>query len=191
MLPAVVESDMVHASDNGHMPQPRSWIEGRRCCALKCPRSNTWPARGLRQCSRAPGSWVFIRIILALPVVPTPLPARPATALQIQQKCLYSNCARGHILARVAGGLRNCLPLHLFTPRRVGKCKSNTFLKLEDQMKASEFRRYLASLGATFVEGTKHTKVYLNGKQTTLPRHGARELGERLRRAILRQLGVK
>jgi mRNA interferase HicA len=58
-------------------------------------------------------------------------------------------------------------------------------------MKTSEFRRQLASLGARFVEGAKHTKIYLNGKQTTLPRHGNQELGERLRRAILRQLGVK
>lgn len=58
-------------------------------------------------------------------------------------------------------------------------------------MKYSEFRRQLAALGARFVEGTKHTKVYLNGKQTTLPRHGAQDMGEGLRRAILRQLGVK
>jgi mRNA interferase HicA len=55
----------------------------------------------------------------------------------------------------------------------------------------SEFRRELAALGARFVEGTKHTKVYLNGKQTTLPRHGNQDMGEGLRRAILRQLGVK
>jgi mRNA interferase HicA len=34
-------------------------------------------------------------------------------------------------------------------------------------------------------------KVYLNGKQTTLPRHGNQEIGEGLRRAILRQLDVK
>ncbi|CAN7725310.1 type II toxin-antitoxin system HicA family toxin [Variovorax sp. LjRoot290] len=58
-------------------------------------------------------------------------------------------------------------------------------------MKTSEFRRYLASLGAQFVEGKKHTKVYLNGKQTTLPRHATQDLGDGLRRAILRQLGVK
>lgn len=57
-------------------------------------------------------------------------------------------------------------------------------------MKTSEFRRQLAGLGARFVEGAKHTKIYLNGKQTTLPRHGNQELGEGLRRAILRQLGV-
>lgn len=58
-------------------------------------------------------------------------------------------------------------------------------------MKYSDFRRQLAALGARFVEGTKHTKVYLNGRQTTLPRHGAQDMGEGLRRAILRQLGVK
>ncbi|MDN8617973.1 type II toxin-antitoxin system HicA family toxin [Variovorax ginsengisoli] len=58
-------------------------------------------------------------------------------------------------------------------------------------MKTSEFRRFLASLGATFVEGKKHTKAYLNGKQTTLPRHATEELGLGLRMLILRQLGVK
>lgn len=58
-------------------------------------------------------------------------------------------------------------------------------------MKTSEFKRFLASKGATFVEGAKHTKVYLNDKQTTLPRHASQELGEGLRRSILRQLGIK
>ena len=58
-------------------------------------------------------------------------------------------------------------------------------------MKIAEFKRQLAALGAQFVEGTKHTKVYLNGKQTTLPRHASQDMGEALRRAILRQLGVK
>jgi mRNA interferase HicA len=58
-------------------------------------------------------------------------------------------------------------------------------------MKTSEFKRLLKSLGARFEEGTKHTKVYLNGKQTTLPRHANQDMGEALRRAILRQLGVK
>ena len=58
-------------------------------------------------------------------------------------------------------------------------------------MKYSEFRKQLAALGAQFAEGTKHTKVYLNGKQTTLPRHASQDIGEPLRRAILRQLGVK
>lgn len=57
-------------------------------------------------------------------------------------------------------------------------------------MKASEFRRWLAEQGATFEEGAKHTKVYLDGKQTTLPRH-AKEIGEGLRKAVLKQLGLK
>lgn len=57
-------------------------------------------------------------------------------------------------------------------------------------MKLAEFKRFLASQGARFVEGTKHTKVYLNGKQTTLPRHPSQEIGEGLRRAILKQLGL-
>ena len=58
-------------------------------------------------------------------------------------------------------------------------------------MKTSELKRFLATKGAKFIEGAKHTKVYLNGKQTTLPRHGAQELGEGLRKAILKQLGIK
>jgi mRNA interferase HicA len=57
-------------------------------------------------------------------------------------------------------------------------------------MKTSEFKRFLASKGAKFIEGTKHTKVYLGSKQTTLPRH-AKEIGEGLRRSIMRQLNIK
>jgi mRNA interferase HicA len=57
-------------------------------------------------------------------------------------------------------------------------------------MKLSEFKRFLADQGAKFEEGTKHTKVYLNGKQTTLPRH-SKEIGDGLRKAILKQLGLK
>lgn len=58
-------------------------------------------------------------------------------------------------------------------------------------MKVSEFKRQLTAMGARFEEGTKHTKVYLNGKQTTLPRHASQDIGEALRRAILRQLDAK
>lgn len=57
-------------------------------------------------------------------------------------------------------------------------------------MKMSEFRKWLALRGAQFKEGSKHTKVYLNGRQCTLPRH-AKEIQEGLRQAILRQLGLK
>lgn len=58
-------------------------------------------------------------------------------------------------------------------------------------MKQSEFRRWLAEQGATFKEGTGHTKVYLNGKYTVIPRHHGKEIGEGLRLRILRQLGLK
>lgn len=57
-------------------------------------------------------------------------------------------------------------------------------------MSHSEFKRWLASKGATFKEGAKHTKVYLNGKQSTLPRHSG-EIGEGLRKAIVRQLELE
>lgn len=54
----------------------------------------------------------------------------------------------------------------------------------------AKFKRELAALGATFVEGKKHTKIYPNGRQSTLPRHPGQELGEGLRKAILKQLGL-
>lgn len=57
-------------------------------------------------------------------------------------------------------------------------------------MKTTEFRKWLAQQGAVFKEGAKHTKVYCNGRQCTLPRH-AKEIQEGLRQAILKQLGLK
>lgn len=54
-------------------------------------------------------------------------------------------------------------------------------------MKSSEFAKWLKLQGVTFKEGKKHTKLYLNGKQTTLPRHAA-EISEPLRKAIMKQL---
>jgi len=57
-------------------------------------------------------------------------------------------------------------------------------------VKLSEFKRWLAEQGATFKEGGRHTKVYLKGRQTTLPRHGSAEIGEGLRKAILKQLDL-
>jgi mRNA interferase HicA len=58
-------------------------------------------------------------------------------------------------------------------------------------VKQSEFQRWLAAQGATFKPGTNHLKVSLNGKQTVLPRHPSHEIGEGLRRAIIKQLGLK
>ena len=55
-------------------------------------------------------------------------------------------------------------------------------------MKTREFRRQLSSLGARFVEGSRHTRVYLNGRQSTVPRH--REISEQLVLIIRKQLGL-
>jgi mRNA interferase HicA len=58
-------------------------------------------------------------------------------------------------------------------------------------MKQSEFVRWLSQQGATFQEGSNHLKVYLNGKQTTLPRHPAKELKTGLVEAVKKQLNLK
>lgn len=57
-------------------------------------------------------------------------------------------------------------------------------------MKTSEFKRWLKEQGAIFKEGKKHTKIYINDKQSTLPRHNA-EINENLRKAIIKQLDLK
>lgn len=58
-------------------------------------------------------------------------------------------------------------------------------------MKQSEFKRWLESMGAHFKQGKKHLKVYVGGRQSTLPRHPSHEIGEALRKAIIKQLGLK
>ena len=58
-------------------------------------------------------------------------------------------------------------------------------------MKQSEFVRWLARNGATFKEGSKHLKVYCNGRQTILPRHPAKELKLVLVEAVKKQLDLK
>lgn len=58
-------------------------------------------------------------------------------------------------------------------------------------MKQSEFKRWLADQGATFEQGKKHLKIYLNGKQSHLPRHPATELKTGLVEGIKKQLGLK
>ncbi len=57
-------------------------------------------------------------------------------------------------------------------------------------MKLSEFSKWLKSQGVIFKQGKKHTKLFLNGKQSTLPRHAA-EINKLLRKAILKQLDLK
>lgn len=58
-------------------------------------------------------------------------------------------------------------------------------------MRQSEFVRWLKDRGATFKDGSKHMKVYLNGKQTIIPRHGSQELKTGLVEGIKKQLGLK
>ena len=57
-------------------------------------------------------------------------------------------------------------------------------------MKISEFKRWLESQGVTIENGTRHWKLYFQGKQSTLPRHPGQELNENLKKAILKQLGL-
>lgn len=56
-------------------------------------------------------------------------------------------------------------------------------------LKRNDLIKQLEALGAIFKEGGKHTKVYLNGKQSTIPRH--REIKENTAKAIRKQLEVE
>jgi mRNA interferase HicA len=59
-------------------------------------------------------------------------------------------------------------------------------------MKSGEFIRYLKTQGVTFRRGKgSHKKAYFNGRQSVVPDHGSKEIGEGLRLAILKQLGMK
>ncbi len=58
-------------------------------------------------------------------------------------------------------------------------------------MKQSEFVRWLADQGAVIKNGTKHLKVYLNGKQTTVPRHPGKEIRDDFVKEIKKQLNIK
>ena len=53
-------------------------------------------------------------------------------------------------------------------------------------------KKWLEQQGATFAPGKgSHLKVFLDGKQSSLPMHGTSELGKGLEAAIKRQLGLK
>ncbi|MBJ2270737.1 type II toxin-antitoxin system HicA family toxin [Pseudomonas sp. MF6772] len=62
-------------------------------------------------------------------------------------------------------------------------------------MKYSEFRRWLEARGVTFTKsrsGSSHFKIKApNGRQTIFPSHGTKEIGEGLRKEIIKQLGLK
>ena len=58
-------------------------------------------------------------------------------------------------------------------------------------MNSDQFRRYLAKQGCSFEEGKRHTIVLLNGKKSSLPRHGgAKQLGTGLMQSIKKDLGL-
>lgn len=56
-------------------------------------------------------------------------------------------------------------------------------------MKRRDLIKFLNGLGAKFEEGGKHTKVYLNEKQTTIPRHT--EINDHLVKVIKKQLEIE
>ena len=60
---------------------------------------------------------------------------------------------------------------------------------IEVKVKRRDLIKFLAELGARFEEGSKHTKVYLNEKQTTIPRHT--EINDHLVKAIKKQLEIE
>ncbi|MFN3077225.1 MAG: type II toxin-antitoxin system HicA family toxin [Alphaproteobacteria bacterium] len=58
-------------------------------------------------------------------------------------------------------------------------------------MTHDEFKRWLAKQGARFEEGKRHTKVFLGGRASVLPRHGRKEIPAGTVNAIKHQLGIK
>ncbi|MEQ1635197.1 MAG: type II toxin-antitoxin system HicA family toxin [Methylococcales bacterium] len=72
-----------------------------------------------------------------------------------------------------------------------------TLLKIQQNcyylaMNSKQMKKWLEHQGATFQAGKgSHLKVFLNGKQSTLPMHGTDELDKGLVTAIKRQLGLK
>ncbi|MDA8478995.1 type II toxin-antitoxin system HicA family toxin [Citrobacter sp. Awk 4] len=58
-------------------------------------------------------------------------------------------------------------------------------------MKQSELRRWLESQGVEVTNGTNHLKLRYHGKRSVMPRHPGDEIKEPLRKAILKQLGLR
>lgn len=58
-------------------------------------------------------------------------------------------------------------------------------------MKYNEFVKELKKQGVIFDERKGHTKLYLNGKQSTLKRHPSQEITNAYANLIRRQLGFK
>lgn len=58
-------------------------------------------------------------------------------------------------------------------------------------MKQCEFLRWLIDREVMIKDGTKHIKLYYNGRQSTLPRHPSKELSNGLVYSIKKQLNIK
>lgn len=57
-------------------------------------------------------------------------------------------------------------------------------------MKTSEFIRWLKSRGVLVENGTRHFLLVYQGKRQTLPRHLSKEINEKIRKNIVRDLGL-
>ncbi|MDK4576532.1 type II toxin-antitoxin system HicA family toxin [Kingella kingae] len=51
--------------------------------------------------------------------------------------------------------------------------------------------KWLIEQGVQTQDGTKHLKLYLNGKHSHLPRHPSKELKKGLVEGVKKQLGLK
>lgn len=59
-------------------------------------------------------------------------------------------------------------------------------------MKSSEFKRWLKKQGVQFGrQKGSHIQIYLNGKYSTFPSHGSKEIGTGLVNKIKKDLGLK
>ncbi|GJH23632.1 type II toxin-antitoxin system HicA family toxin [Caballeronia novacaledonica] len=59
-------------------------------------------------------------------------------------------------------------------------------------MKYSEFRKWLREQGVDIKPGNgSHFRLTLNGKISTFPDHGSKEIGKGLAEQIKKQLGLK
>ncbi|MBE7544711.1 MAG: type II toxin-antitoxin system HicA family toxin [Solibacteraceae bacterium] len=55
----------------------------------------------------------------------------------------------------------------------------------------NELKRLLRKQGCRFVNGRKHTIVYLGDRRSTIPRHPSQEINPRTLKSILSDLGLK
>ncbi len=56
---------------------------------------------------------------------------------------------------------------------------------------ASELKRLLKSKGCTFLEATRHTRVFYGSESTTIPRHPSQEVKKGTVAGVFKQLGLK